>query len=185
VRGDQLERQIAELEADRRELVSGADSEQASFEQTATLARQLAVLAGTAAATGPGIVVSVNDNSGSLPARALFSAIQELRSAGAEAVEIAGDGDQQVRVVASTYVVDDGSGVEIDGVHLDPPYRLTVIGEPQALTEAMNFPQGLVDTVADSGGRVMVDQHDEVVVDAVHERTPAEYAVPADEDDAD
>lgn len=59
VRGDQLERQIADLEADRRELVSGADSEQASLEQTATLARQLAVLAGTAAATGPGIVVKI------------------------------------------------------------------------------------------------------------------------------
>lgn len=185
VRGDQLERQIADLEADRRELVSGADSEQASFEQTATLARQLAVLAGTAAATGPGIVVTVNDSSGSLPARALFSAIQELRSAGAEAIEIAGADDQQVRIVASTYVVDDGAGVEIDGVHLEPPYRFTVIGEPQALTEAMNFPQGLVDTVADSGGRATVDQHDEVVVDAVRESTPAEYAVPAEGDAAD
>jgi uncharacterized protein YlxW (UPF0749 family) len=185
VRGDQLERQIAELEADRRELVSGADSERASFEQTATLARQLAVLAGTAAATGPGIVVTVDDPSESLPARALFSAVQELRSAGAEAIEIAGAGDQQVRVVASTYVVDDGSGVEIDGVHLESPYRFTVIGDPQALTEAMNFPQGLVDTVADTGGDVTVDQQDEVTVDALHESTPAEYADPADDDDAD
>jgi uncharacterized protein YlxW (UPF0749 family) len=185
VRNDQLERQIADLEADRRELASGADSEQASFEQTATLARQLAVLAGTAAATGPGIVVTVNDGSESLPARALFSAIQELRSAGAEAIEIAGADDQQVRVVASSYVVDDDSGVEIDGVRLEGPYRFTVIGEPQALTEAMNFPQGLVDTVSDSGGRVTVDQHDEVTVDAVRDSTPAEYAVPADDDDAD
>jgi len=184
VRGDQLERQVAELEADRRELASGADSEQASLEQTATLARQLAVLAGTAAATGPGIVVTVNDPAGSLPARALFSAVQELRSAGAEAIEIAGADDQQARVVASTYVVDDGSGVEVDGVHLEAPYRFTVIGEPQALTEAMNFPQGLVDTVTEGGGRVTVTQDDEVVVDAVHESTPAEYAVPAPEEDA-
>jgi uncharacterized protein YlxW (UPF0749 family) len=60
-----------------------------------------------------------------------------------------------------------------------------VIGEPQALTEAMNFPQGLVDAVADSGGRATVDQHDEVVVDAVRESTPAEYAVPAEGDAAD
>ncbi|MGH8822943.1 MAG: DUF881 domain-containing protein [Jiangellaceae bacterium] len=184
VRGDQLERQISELEADRRELASGADTDQASLEQTATLARQLAVLAGTAAATGPGIVVTVNDPGGSVPARALFSAIQELRSAGAEAIEIAGADDQQVRVVASTYVVDDGAGIEIDGVHLEPAYQLTAIGEPQALTEAMNFPQGLVDTVTDNGGRVIVDQRDEVTVDAVHESTPAEYADPAPDDDA-
>ncbi|HET6918844.1 MAG TPA: DUF881 domain-containing protein, partial [Jiangellaceae bacterium] len=181
-RGDQLEEQIAALENDRRELLSGADSEQAALEQTTALARQLAVLAGTVEATGPGIVVTIADPEGEVDARTMYSSVQELRSAGAEAIELSGADDARVRVVASTYLIDDGDGIEVDGVHLLPPYRFTAIGDPETLAEAMEFPQGVVDAITGDGGVATVTQHDELVVDVVHEATPPQYASPAPDD---
>lgn len=181
-RGDQLEEQIAALENDRRELLSGADSEAAAVEQTAALARQLAVLAGTVGATGPGIVVTIVDSGGEVDARTMYSAVQELRSAGAEVIKLSGADGAEVRVIASTYFVDDGDGIEVDDVHLQPPYRFTVIGDPETLAEAMEFPQGVVDSIKGDGGTASVTQHDELVIDVVHEATPPQYASPAPDD---
>jgi uncharacterized protein YlxW (UPF0749 family) len=181
-RGDQLEEQIAALEADRRELLSGADSEEAALDQTAALAQQLAVLAGTVEATGPGVVVTILDPAGEVDARTMYSSVQELRSAGAEAIEVSGADGAQVRVVASTYFIDDGEGIEVDGVHLEPPYRFTAIGDPETLAEATEFPQGVIDSITGDGGMASVTQHDELVVDVVHDATPPQYASPAPED---
>jgi uncharacterized protein YlxW (UPF0749 family) len=181
-RGDQLEQQIAALEADRRELLSGANSDEAALERTAALAQQLAVLAGTVGATGPGIVVTVVDPAGEVDARTMYSSVQELRSAGAEAIALSGTDDTQVRVIANTYFVDDGEGIEVDGVHLEPPYRFTVIGDPETLAEAMEFPQGVVDAITSDGGSASVAQHDELVIDVVHEASPPQYASPAPDD---
>lgn len=183
-RGDRLESQIAELEADRRDLISGADSDQAALEQATTRAQQLAVLAGTAAASGPGIIVTVTDPDVGVDALTLLSAVQEMRDAGAEAIEVAGAGDTQVRVVASSYFLDSGDGVEVDGVELRPPYRFTAIGEPETLASAMQFPQGVVSRITDKGGRATVSQEDALTVDALHEAAPHEYASPAPDDDA-
>lgn len=181
-RADRLENQIAELDADRRELLSGADSEQAALDQAEARAQQLAVLAGTAAASGPGIVVTVTDPDAVVDALTLLSAVQELRDAGAEAIEISGAGDSQVRVVASTYFLDSADGVEVDGVELRPPYRITAIGEPETMASAMQFPQGVVSRVSDKGGRATVSQEDELTVDALHEARSPEYASPAPDD---
>jgi uncharacterized protein YlxW (UPF0749 family) len=181
-RGDQLEEQIAALESDRRELLSGADSEEAALEQTAALARQLAVLAGTVEVTGPGVVVTIMDPAGEVDARTMYSAVQELRSAGAEAIELSGANEAQVRVIASTYFIDDGEGIEVDGMHLEPPYRFTAIGDPETLAEAMEFPQGVVDAVTSDGGTANVSQHDELVIDVVRQASQPQYASPAPDD---
>jgi uncharacterized protein YlxW (UPF0749 family) len=115
-------------------------------------------------------------------ARTMYSSVQELRSAGAEAIALSGTDDTQVRVVASTYFVDDSEGIEVDGVHLEPPYRFTAIGDPETLAEAMEFPQGVVDAITSDGGSASVAQHDELVIDVVHEASPPQYASPAPDD---
>ncbi len=60
----------------------------------------------------------------------LLDAIQELRAAGAEAIQVNG-----VRVVASTYLADSGKGVSVDGNKITQPYGFKVIGKPQDLRE--------------------------------------------------
>ena len=60
----------------------------------------LRILTGTVAATGPGVTLTIDDPDGSVTAATLLDGVEELRDAGAEAIEI----NDSVRVVASTCV---------------------------------------------------------------------------------
>ena len=64
----------------------------------------LGILAGTVAATGPGVTVTIDDPDGTVTAADLLDGVEELRDAGAEAIEI----NDSVRVVASTSFTDGG-----------------------------------------------------------------------------
>jgi uncharacterized protein YlxW (UPF0749 family) len=93
---------------------------------------------------GPGITLTVTDPRGNVGADVLVGALQELRDAGAEAIELSG-----VRLVAESFIVDHaGGGLTVDGVAVHAPYHLLVIGDPHTLAEAMRFPGSVLDTVA-------------------------------------
>lgn len=182
--GDRLEDQVAELESSRRDLISGADTEQAALEQAQERARQLEVLIGTAAANGPGIVVTISDPDQEVRAATILSAVQELRDSGAEAIQIeGGKPGQEVRVVADTWFLDDESGLVVSDVELDPPYNIAALGDASTLAEAMEFPQGVVQKVENDGGEANVTPYNDLHVDVLHQPTEHEYARPADEDD--
>ena len=86
-----------------------------------------------------------------------------------------------VRVVASTYVVRSGRGISVDGTAISAPYRFVVVGESQTLAEAMGIPGGVVDVVnslADAG--VVVDPRPRVVVTALRTLRPPVYARPSE-----
>jgi uncharacterized protein YlxW (UPF0749 family) len=134
----------------------------------------LGVLAGTLPADGPGVVLTVEDPAGTVPAEVLLDAVEELRNAGAEALQI---GD--VRVVASTYLVDAEGGVEVDGRVLRPPYVFRAAGDPETLEPALRIRGGVVDTVArHEGALATVDPREQVEVSAVREPDPLEHAEP-------
>jgi len=184
LQGERLEEQVEQLEQDRRELVTAGGSEEAALTQSQERLRQLNVLAGVSAATGPGIEISILDPRESITSATLLSAIQELRSAGAEAMQIGGANGETVRIVADTYVIDDGADVVVDDVVLEPPYTMIAVGDPSSLAGAINFPLGLADDVRDEqiGGEVVVEQFEEITVDAVREATEPRYASPSPED---
>jgi uncharacterized protein YlxW (UPF0749 family) len=178
-RSDTLEREIGDLEATRRELESGADSGQAALEAATERVTTLGILAGTVAATGPGIQVRVDDPDGTVPAAALLSAVQELRDAGAEALQVGGSGGPAVRVVVSTWFQDAPTGALVDGTVLSPPYTITAIGEPPTMTTALGIPGGLVEEVASHGGTATVSEPGQVLVDSVVTLAPPQYARPS------
>ncbi|MCZ9342198.1 DUF881 domain-containing protein, partial [Streptomyces sp. TRM76130] len=94
----------------REELENSSDQAEEARRQTIEKERQLGVLAGTVAARGPGITMTIADPEGTVEADMLLDVIQELRAAGAEAIQVNG-----VRVVAGTYLTDSADGVSVDG----------------------------------------------------------------------
>jgi uncharacterized protein YlxW (UPF0749 family) len=136
----------------------------------------LGVLAGTVPVTGPGIVVTVADPFGEVKTGTVLNALNEMRNAGAEAIEI----NNTVRVVAETPVVDSDEGITVGGVRLEPPYVFEVIGPPDTLETAMTFPGGLVDEVEELRGAVDIRQSDDIRITSLHEPQPPQYARPAD-----
>ena len=171
-RSERLEREIADLERTREELLSSGDQRAAARDLAQERVDALGVLAGTAAATGPGIRLVVSGPG--VDDLVLLSAVQELRDAGAEAIQL---GD--VRVVAETAFVDGPDGaVEVDGEPLEGPYTFLAIGDPQTLSSAMDFPGGVAPTVRLRGGTASVEQLDEVQVTALRVPNEPQYAQP-------
>ncbi|MGW2638386.1 DUF881 domain-containing protein [Streptomyces sp. NPDC001348] len=170
-RTQRLEDEKQGLEKQRQELQSSSDQAAEARKQTAEKEKQLGILAGTVAAEGPGITMTIDDTKGTVQADMLLDAIQELRAAGAEAIQVNG-----VRVVAGTYLTDSGKRVSVDGNKINAPYRFKVIGKPQDLEPALNIPGGVVQTLEKEQATVTVDRSNKIVVDALRPAKQPDYA---------
>jgi uncharacterized protein YlxW (UPF0749 family) len=107
-------------------------------------------------------------------AATLLDTVEELRDAGAEAMQI---GD--VRVVASTAFVDGDVGVRVDGTEVPRPYVLLVIGDPQTLSAALGIPGGVLEVLKQDGATGTVETQQTVSVSAVRAISAPQYAHPA------
>ena len=168
-----LESELASLQASKDRLLSGTEAQ--ALAETTRRADDYAILAGTVAATGPGVVITISDADGGIDSSILLDAVQELRDAGAEAISIG-----NVRVVASTWFTDTTDGrLSVSGHVLASPYRIVAIGDGPTLATAMGIPGGVSDAVRTAGGRIAVVATDRVDVTAVLPLATPQYAAPA------
>ena len=175
-RSARLDKQQRELEVQRDQLQSGADRAKAATQQAQERLDQLAILAGTVKATGPGVRVTITDPAGAVRAAGLIDVLQELRDAGAEVIQFG-----TVRMVAGSYFSDAGTTITADGQSLSRPYVILAIGDPQTLASAMNIQGGIVDSMKRIGATASVDQVTSVTVDALHTPKTPRYAQPVPE----
>ncbi len=177
-RSGELEDQVSSLEATRDELQSGSGRERAALELAEQQAETLGILSGRLPAEGPGVEIEVVEGADPLKAFGLFNVLEELRNAGAEAMEVNG-----VRLVASSYFEDTSDGVVVDGQVISSPYRWTAIGDPSTLETALEIPGGAMASLRADGARTTVTQQDRAEVTATVEPRAPRYAtpVPADE----
>ena len=177
VESRRLEAEVAELQGTKAGLQSGADSQRLAREDAQQRVDELAILAGTAPAQGPGIRIRISDPQNKVDADVVLDAVEEMRDAGAEVIEI----DGQARVVGSTWFGNDGSTLLVDGVPVTRPLVITVIGDPHSLEEAAQFRGGIVSEITGPkiGGNVQIDQSDEEVVTSLHAPPASQYARPA------
>jgi uncharacterized protein YlxW (UPF0749 family) len=160
--------------ADR--LQSGSDKSAAALQAAEQRLELLGILAGTSPAVGPGIMLTVSDPRGEVTAATLLDTVQELRDAGAEAIQM---GD--VRVVANTSFVDgDGTvGVRVDGTAVPRPYVFLVIGDSQTLSSALGIPGGVLEVLKQQGATGRVELRSSVTVSALRQVSAPQYARPA------
>ena len=113
-----------------------------------------------------------------LRASALLDAVQELRGAGAEAMQVSGGNGVTVRIVAGTYFLDAEGGVVVGGRRLTGPYTVTVIGDSKTMRTALNIPGGVVASVSGDGGTVIVQEREAVDVTALSAPVELQHARP-------
>ncbi|MEV8591288.1 DUF881 domain-containing protein [Streptomyces sp. NPDC051180] len=170
-RTERLEDEQARLEKQRSELESSSDQAEEARRQTQEKEQQLGILAGTVAAEGPGITLTIGDPGGAVESDMLLDAIQELRAAGAEAIQVNG-----VRVVADSYFTGSGEDMRIDGTKVAAPYVFKVIGKPEDLEPALNIPGGVVQTLEKEQATATVERSAKIVVDALRPAKRPDYA---------
>ncbi len=169
---ERLGAQIDELTATRDQLRSSRDREAEAEEVARTRAEQLAILSGSAGATGPGIRLTIDDPSAVVDAGAVLDVLQELRDAGAEAIVV----NETARVVAQTYVLVDGGTLRIGGRQVESPYLVDVIGDPATLAEAARFRGGIIDDLEARGARASVETRESITITALADVRTPEYA---------
>ena len=178
-RDTRLSAEISTLEQSQRQLTSGVAGRQAALAEADKRADELGLLAGTLPGRGPGLKIVIDPKSGVVKASALLNAVQELRGAGGEVMELVGQDGTAVRIVASTYFIDaGGGGIVVDGARLSGPYTLWVIGSPATMQTALQIPGGVVASVESAGGSVTMDQRSLVEVTVVRKAKDLQYARP-------
>lgn len=178
-REKRLQQDIEALEESQRQLRSGEQGRQAALAEARRRADQLGILAGTLPARGPGLSVRFVSGGKPVAAERILDAVQELRGAGAEAMQISGAGGSPVRIIASTYFLDGQNGsLVVDGRSLSGPYTITVIGDPTTMSTALKIPGGVAATVAGDGGNVIVEEREVAEVSALHGPMKLEHARP-------
>ncbi len=171
--GQRLQLEIASLQASRDRLRSGATSREEAVAAAQDRLDRLGILTGTVPATGPGVILTIHDPRHGVTAPLLLDTIEELRDAGAEAIQV-----NDERVVASTYFTDAPGAIQVDGRTLQTPYVVTAIGDGQTLASAMEIPGGVSESVRSVGGDTVVTPKTSVDITALHALSPPEYARP-------
>jgi uncharacterized protein YlxW (UPF0749 family) len=173
-----LSTEVAELQSSLNALHASGSSDQAAIQNAQARLAALSILIGTVGATGPGVTVRIEDPGPGVAPQALLDVLDELRAAGAEAIQIS-DGHQAVRTGVDTWIVGAPGALIVDGKTLTPPYSVVAIGDPPTLAAAMNIPGGAVDSVKRVGGTMSVQQGDKVDITALRQPKPRQYAQPA------
>lgn len=161
-REEQLRSRLAERQQAVEELSGSRTQSGSALAEAQRRAEAIGILNGTLPARGPGLRVVIQDREGAVTAAVLLDAVQELRGAGAEAIEVDG-----VRLVVSSYLGGTPGELVVDGQQLKAPYEIVAIGPPTDLEVALNVAGGVVDDVARAGGSATVTRSEQLTVDSL------------------
>ena len=155
-RQTRLDGEILRLQSAEQRLRTGTSAE--ALQETQKRADALRVLAGTTPVQGPGIKVRI-DGQDAFFASDLLNTVQELRDAGAEALEVNG-----IRVVVDTWFADEAEGISVSGTRVTAPFLITAIGDPATMATALRIPGGIADTVKSQDGSLVITEREQVEI---------------------
>ena len=130
----QLRQEIAVLERQVAALAAGGDRGESSVDAVRTDLRRVRAWVGMAPVRGPGVEITI---AGPLPGDAVSELLNELRNAGAEALDVDG-----VRLVPGSVVAGPAGALTLDGQSLPNPLRVRAIGSPVVRTGSLTRVSG-------------------------------------------
>ena len=169
---ERARREVDRLEARREELLDESTNRAAALDEAEQRVRTLNIVAGLVPVSGQGLRVTITESTSRVAVSSLLDTVQELRTAGAEAMEF----NDSIRLGADSHFEDAVGGIELDGRLLESPYVLDVIGDPHVLRTALTFSTGPIETLGLDGATVDVEELEAVEITSVREPTRPEYA---------
>lgn len=163
---ERARREVDRLEAARDRLESENTSRRAALEEAKQRVQTLNIIAGLVPVTGPGLRITIKESTGRVTLTSLLDLVQELRTAGAEAMEF----NDQWRLAAQSSFETTVGGVMLDGHLLEPPYVVDVIGDPHTLHGALTFGSGPIEQLEGfDGATVEVEELSQVDIESVRQ----------------
>ena len=146
---DSLRSEISTLQNQLDELRANRATGATSVDQIASELARLLAWTGLDPVSGRGVTIGV---SGRIEASAVEDLLNELHNAGAEAIAI-----ETVRVVARTTVSGPPGSLDVDGYVLGDPFRIQVIGKPEALVGSLTRAGGIIAQLAATDPEATID----------------------------
>lgn len=172
---ERARREVSRLENTRDDLRNESSSREAALSEAQQRARVLNILAGLVPVRGPGVRVTITEDEGRASVGALLDMVQELRTAGAEAMEF---NDEHRLAVQSSFDATE-AGIELDGELLETPLVFEAIGDPHVLKSALLFATGPVETLENyDGASVEIEELDTITIRSVRESVRPTHAEP-------
>lgn len=167
----------SELELYRQQAASGDEGSEA----LKTELEQMEITAGLTDVEGPGVTVVLEDSTQTnvtgdeadylIHDSDIMSVINELRSAGAEAVSLNGE-----RIMATSEIRCTGAVVTVNGRRYAAPYVIFAIGDPTTLYNALTMRNGVVDVLGQWGISVKVTTSDQLLITKYNGTIDYQYA---------
>lgn len=171
---ERFQNEITELRLTLFEFESSAEAGALARRNLERRLDDLAVLTGSVAVEGAGIVLDVADPEGVVTQDLLVDVIQELRDAGAEAIAVDGH-----RLVASSAVTTRDGALAIDRNPIAAPLRIAAIGVSDALIGGLEIPGGAMDALrARSGVTARLQARDQLTLPAADGSASFTFARP-------
>ena len=178
---DGLAEQVSQLQGELALYRDEAASGQAGSEALRAEVDQLEITAGLTDVEGPGVTVILEDSASAnltgdeadylIHDSDLLSVINELRSAGAEAISLNGE-----RILATSEVRCTGAVVRVNGRRYAAPYIIFAIGDKDTLYSALTMRSGVVDVLSQWGITVKVTASDLLLIPKYNGSIDYEYA---------
>ena len=139
-RNDQLRTEIATLDDQLGELRGNQARGETALDELRRDLEEVRAFAGLERVSGPGVAVAID---GPISASSVSEVLNELRTAGAEAIAI-----DDVRVVPGSVVSGPSGALTVEGVPLGMPFEIRAIGAPETLTGSLTRSGGIVSQLA-------------------------------------
>lgn len=152
----------------------------------------LKILAGLTELQGTGITVTLDDTRAinKIAADAGFydpnvyvihdsdilMVINELRAAGAEAISINGQ-----RITSLTEIRCVGPVIQINGIRLTAPFKISAIGAPELLASSLKLRGGIIDSIEQADIDVIIEKLDMIEIPKAEGVIEYKYATPKEE----
>jgi len=166
-----LQQEIVDLRGQVNKYIAGMEGDSRATDDLKRKFENLKVTSGISAATGPGLEITVRDNTGPLlpgdpPGdfalnlvhdQDLINLLNELKRAGSTQIAIAGaDAENLQRVIVTTTARCVGPTAIVNGTPLSAPYRILALGDPVMLRRALERPEGYVHGIRKLDERKMI-----------------------------
>ncbi len=174
---DQVKQLQSELSIYREQAASGEAGSEALRQEL----EQLEITAGRTDLEGPGVSIILEDSTQSnvtgneadylIHDSDLLSVVNELRSAGAEAISLNGE-----RLLANSEIRCTGAVVTVNGRRYAAPYVIFAIGDKETLYNALTMRNGVVDVLGQWGITVKVTMNDLLLIPKYNGTVEYRYA---------
>lgn len=183
---------IKDLESRIAEYKNNASANDATLALLNNEIEDLKILAGLEAIKGPGITVTLDDTRAinKIAADAGFydpnvyvihdsdilMVINELKAAGAEAISVNGQ-----RIIATTEVRCAGPVIQINGIRLTAPFKISAVGAPDTLASSLKLRGGIIDSIEQADIDVNIEKLDSISIPKIEGVIEYKYATPIKE----